>query len=124
MDNSKEATVSATGSQGGYDHTDNAQEGHTMNAVAQLRTDLENDLGNIKGWVEATIEKRLPAIDEAAAKLDKAASNPLVAALLDSGVIVPARYVDIALNLLGDLAKLDEKPAETAPATPAEPAAA
>ena len=97
-----------------------------MNAVAQLRTDLENDLGNIKGWVEATIEKRLPAIDEAAAKLDKAASNPLVAALLDSGVIVPEKFVQIALNLLGDLAKLDTEQAAAVPAesTPAEPAAA
>jgi len=91
--------------------------------MSNLKADVEEAVRNIKDWT-AELENRFQPV---AAEVEKYADpfiQTLAAGLASAGVVVPVKYVDVALSLVSKLAQLDpEVSAPAAPVAPADPAA-
>jgi hypothetical protein len=91
--------------------------------MSKLTADVDEVFGTLEDWI-AEGRKRLQPV---AAEVEKYADpfiSTLSAGLAAAGIVVPVKYVDVALSLVSKLTQLDpEVSAPAAPVAPADPAA-
>lgn len=97
-------------------HQQTATEGNTV--MSTLTDDLTQGWNELKGWV-GEVEHRMQPV---AAQVEKYAGNPLLDAIVENDLHIPADAIDVVLSLLK---RLSVPPAATdpTPAAPVEPAA-
>jgi len=91
-------------------------------AVSQITEDLLTGLHELEGWFSEVKNRVQPVVAEVE-KYGDPFVQALSAGLAAAGIVVPVKYVDVALSLVGKLAALDHAEQPAAPAVPEQPAA-